>query len=188
MLTSGAPETIVEKSQSLILEGQETPLTETHRSQITQAIAHMAHNGERLLAFGYYRLTPNTNPNPQEQNLVLVGIIGFLDPPRPEVQVAIQTCQQAGIRVIMITGDHPQTAQTIAEQVGIINNTQVLSGSEISSMSDTALKAALCSTSVFARATPEDKLRIVKLLRTNGEIVAVTGDGINDAPPSKKPT
>jgi P-type Ca2+ transporter type 2C len=115
----------------------------------------------------------------------LVGIIGFIDPPRREVSEAIKTCQQAGIRIIMITGDHPETAKTIAGQVGI-NNTRVLTGNEMAAMTDDELKAALRSTHVFARVTPEDKLRLVRLLKANGEIVAVTGDGINDAPALKE--
>ena len=120
-----------------------------------------------------------------EQEIVLVGIIGFIDPPRREVGEAIRTCQQAGIRVIMITGDHPETAKTIAGQVGI-NNARVLTGNEMAAMTDDALKDALRNTHVFARVTPEDKLRLVRLLKENGEIVAVTGDGINDAPALKE--
>ncbi len=120
-----------------------------------------------------------------ESDIVFVGIIGFIDPPRKEVRGAIKTCQEAGIKVIMITGDHPETARTIASQVGI-NSSKVLTGSEIAKMSDADLKEALKSTFVFARVTPEDKLRLVRLLKENGEVVAVTGDGINDAPALKE--
>jgi Ca2+-transporting ATPase len=115
-----------------------------------------------------------------------VGIVGFIDPPRKEVKDAIKTCQEAGIKVVMITGDHPETAKTIAGQVGI-NNGNVLTGSEIAKMTDADLKEALKQTFVFARVTPGDKLRLVKLLKENGEVVAVTGDGINDAQPLKSP-
>lgn len=121
-----------------------------------------------------------------ERNLVFVGIIGFYDPPRPEVKDAILLCQRAGIRIIMITGDHPQTAKAIASSVGINTDAGVLSGAEINAMSDKELGKAVKMISVFARATPEHKLRIVKLLRKQGEVVAVTGDGINDAPALKE--
>ena len=114
-----------------------------------------------------------------------MGILGFIDPPRKEIKAAIQTCQEAGIKVMMITGDHPETAKAIAAQVGI-NSDNVLTGSEIPKMTDQDLKNALKNTYVFARVTPEDKLRLVHLLKENGEIVAVTGDGINDAPALKE--
>lgn len=184
-LSSGAPERILERSTKILLEGQETPLTYEMRAQAAQSAAKMAQRGERLLAFGYHRLTPETASQEVEQDMVLVGVIGFIDPPRREVPQAIRSCQQAGIRVIMITGDHPETAKTVAGQVGI-SNSKVLTGAEIAEMSDEALKQALKSTSVFARTTPEDKLRIVKLLKAVGEVVAVTGDGINDAPALKE--
>jgi Ca2+-transporting ATPase len=183
-LSSGAPERILERSTRILLEGQETPLTDEMRVQATQAAAKMAQRGERLLAFGYHRLTPETASQEVEQDMVLVGIIGFIDPPRREVPQAIRSCQQAGIRVIMITGDHPETAKTIAGQVGI-NKSRVITGSEMAAMTDEGLKVALEDTDVFARTTPEDKRRIVKLLKEMGEIVAVTGDGINDAPALK---
>ena len=183
-LSSGAPERILERSTKILLEGQETQLTDEMRVQATQAAAKMAQRGERLLAFGYHRLTPETASQEVEQDMVLVGVIGFIDPPRREVPQAIRSCQQAGIRVIMITGDHPETAKTIAGQVGI-NKSRVITGSEMAAMTDEGLKVALEDTDVFARTTPEDKLRIVKLLKEMGEIVAVTGDGINDAPALK---
>jgi Ca2+-transporting ATPase len=185
VLSSGAPERILERSTRILLEGQETPLTDELRAQATQAAAKMAQRGERLLAFGYHRMAPETTDLEIEQDIVLVGVIGFIDPPRREVPQAIRSCQQAGIKVIMITGDHPETARTIAGQVGI-NNTKVLTGAEIAAMTDEDLKKALKSTHVYARTTPEDKLRIVKLLKQLGEVVAVTGDGINDAPALKE--
>ncbi|MGD6852455.1 MAG: cation-translocating P-type ATPase [Candidatus Bathyarchaeia archaeon] len=184
VLSSGAPEKLLTQSSRILLEGQETPLTDELRGQVAKVTTQMAHTGERLLAFGYHRLVPDAKEG-LEQDIVLVGVIGFIDPPRPEVRDAIRTCQQAGIRVIMVTGDHPETAQTVAGQVGI-NNSKVLTGAEIAAMSDELLKNALKGTSVFARATPEDKLRLVRLLREMGDIVAVTGDGINDAPALKE--
>jgi P-type Ca2+ transporter type 2C len=186
-LSSGAPEKILENSSKILLRGEETPLTDALRSETLKVIAHMARSGERLLAFGYHRLPADAVSSKEnlERDIVFVGIIGFIDPPRKEVKGAIKTCQEAGIKVIMITGDHPETARTIANQVGI-NSSNVLTGSEIAKMTDNDLKEALKRTFVFARVTPEDKLRLVRLLKENGEVVAVTGDGINDAPALKE--
>ncbi len=187
VLSSGAPEKILENCSRILLKGEESPLTDAQRGEVLGAIAQMARSGERLLAFGYHRVSTDWASNKEnlEQDLVFVGIIGFIDPPRKEVKGAIETCQEAGIKVIMITGDHPETARTIAVQVGI-NSANVLTGGEIVKMTDADLKGAFKDTFVFARVTPEDKLRLVRLLKENGEIVAVTGDGINDAPALKE--
>ncbi|MGD6809619.1 MAG: cation-translocating P-type ATPase [Candidatus Bathyarchaeia archaeon] len=187
-LSSGAPENLLANSTKILLRGEEALLTDNMRAEVIYAMTRMAHAGERLLAFGYHRIHQNqTNDKNEdvERDIVFVGIIGFIDPPRKEVQNAIRTCQQAGIKVVMITGDHPETAKAIASQVGI-NSSTVLTGPQIAQMPDESLKEALKHTYVFARVTPEDKLRLVKLLRENGEIVAVTGDGINDAPALKE--
>ena len=184
-LSSGAPEKILENSSRILLRGEETPLNDAIKVEVFSTIAQMAHAGERLLAFGYHRLTADAAKDSVEKDFVFVGIIGFIDPPRREVWGAIKTCQNAGIKVIMITGDHPETARAIASQVGI-NSAKVLTGSEIAKMTDADLKEALKHTFVFARVTPEDKLRLVRLLKENGEVVAVTGDGINDAPALKE--
>ncbi len=187
VLSSGAPERVLANSTKILLKGEEAPLEDDLRSEVTRAIAQMAQSGERLLGFGYHRLQSDSEGDRQnlENEVVFVGILGFIDPPRKEVKGAIQTCQEAGIKVIMITGDHPETAKAIASQVGI-NNTNVLTGNEISKMTDEELKKALKNTFVLARVTPEDKLRLVHLLKKNGEVVAVTGDGINDAPALKE--
>jgi Ca2+-transporting ATPase len=186
ILSSGAPENLLANSTKILTMGEETPLNDQIKQEVTLAMARMAQAGERLLAFGYHRLPSNSAGKENlERDIVFVGIIGFIDPPRKEVKGAIRTCQEAGIKVIMITGDHPETARAIATQVGI-NSTRVLTGSELSGMSDQDLKEALKTTYVFARVTPEDKLRLVRLLEENGEIVAVTGDGINDAPALKE--
>jgi P-type Ca2+ transporter type 2C len=184
-LSSGAPEKILQNSNRILLRGEEVQLNDTIRVEVFSTIAQMAHTGERLLAFGYHRLSADSGKENVEKDIVFVGIIGFIDPPRREVRGAIQTCKEAGIRVIMITGDHPETAKAIASQVGI-NSSNVLTGGEIAKMTDADLKEALKHTYVFARVTPEDKLRLVRLLKENGEVVAVTGDGINDAPALKE--
>ena len=187
VLTSGAPEKILANSTRILLKGEEAPLNEVLEGEVNGAMAQMAKSGERLLGFGYHRLQSDLGTDKQnlESDIVFVGILGFIDPPRTEVKGAIKSCQEAGIRVIMVTGDHPETAKAIAAQVEI-NSTNVLTGNEISKMTNEDLKKALKTTSVFARVTPEDKLRLVQLLKQNGDIVAVTGDGINDAPALKE--
>jgi Ca2+-transporting ATPase len=187
VLSSGAPESILAKSTKTLRKGKEIALTNASRKEVVDSTVEMAQAGERLLAFGYRRLpaASKLEKTDLEQNLVFVGIVGFIDPPRKEVKGAIHTCQEAGIKVVMITGDHPETARAIAAQVGI-NSARVLTGSEISKMNDEELKRAIKETFVFARVTPEDKLRLVRLFRETGEVVAVTGDGINDAPALKE--
>jgi len=186
-LSSGAPENLLANSSKILLKGEEATLTDLLRAEAVRAITQMAHAGERLLGFGYHRLHNDQASDKQnvKRDFVFVGIIGFIDPPKPEAKEAIRACQDAGIKVVMITGDHPETARAIAGQVGI-SSVNVLTGMQIAKMSDEELKDALKSTYVFARTTPEDKLRLVKLMKANGEIVAVTGDGINDAPALKE--
>jgi P-type Ca2+ transporter type 2C len=187
VMSSGAPENVLAKSTKILLKGKEEVITDVLRQEVAGNVVKMARSGERLLAFGYRRLpaASKLEKTGLEQSLVFVGILGFIDPPRKEVEGAIHKCQEAGIKVVMITGDNPETARAIASQVGI-KSAIVLSGNEISKMKDEELKRALKNTSVFARVTPGDKLRLVRLLRESGEIVAVTGDGINDAPALKE--
>lgn len=187
VLSSGAPENVLANSTRILLNGNEGEMSEETRKRVAESISAMAQSGQRLLGFSYRRL-PSADEEKKEQlerNLVFVGIVGFIDPPRPEVKNAIAQCQKAGIKVVMVTGDHPETARAIAAQVGI-ESAKVLTGGEIVGMTDEELKTALRDTFIFARVTPEDKLRLVRLLRENGEIVAVTGDGVNDAPALKE--
>jgi len=131
----------------------------------------------------YRRMTKEDKSREElEKELAFAGIVSFIDPPRPGVRNVIHSCQEAGIRVLMLTGDHPNTAKAIATQVGITSDENLLTGAEISAMNDNQLKEALKTTSIFARISPEHKLRIVRLLKEMGEVVAVTGDGVNDAP------
>ncbi len=185
LLSSGAPENVLANSTRTLLNGSEVDLTDFMRKHVAESILAMAQTGQRLLAFGYRRLQTIEKEEQPEHNIVFVGIVGFIDPPRLGVREAIAQCQKAGIRVIMVTGDHPATAKAVAQQVGI-NSTKVLTGNDIAAMTDDELKSALQKTYIFARTTPEDKLRLVTLLRENGEIVAVTGDGVNDAPALKQ--
>jgi Ca2+-transporting ATPase len=187
VLSSGAPENVLARSTRLLLNDAQTELSDESRKQVTESISAMAQSGQRLLGFAYRRLSAAEEAEEEllERDLTFVGIVGFIDPPRPEVKDAIAQCQKAGIKVVMVTGDHPETARAIAKQVRI-ESVKVLTGGEIAAMTDEALKTAFKDTFVFARVTPEDKLRLVKVLRENGEIVAVTGDGVNDAPALKE--
>ncbi|MFB0562106.1 MAG: cation-translocating P-type ATPase [Candidatus Lokiarchaeia archaeon] len=188
VFSSGAPESIIERSSRKLENGNVTDFITAEKMKLKDVISEMASNGERLIAFAYRKISSQEELKMEriERDLIFIGIMGFIDPPRLEVKDAIQSCERAGIRVIMITGDHPKTAKAIASSVGIDTDSEVLTGSEISSLSDRELEKAVKSISVFARATPEHKLRIVRLLRKQGEIVAVTGDGINDAPALKE--
>jgi Ca2+-transporting ATPase len=183
LFSSGASEVLLEHSSFMLEQGREVPLTATLRRQIYDRTEEMARSGQRVIAFGYRDLE-NGNER-DETGLVFVAMAGFFDPPRPEARSSIQSCREAGIRVIMVTGDHPRTAQAVAAQVGI-DPERVLTGSDIDALDDAGLKDALKNTSVFARASPEHKARLVRLLKDTGEIVAVTGDGINDAPALKE--
>jgi len=183
LFTSGAPETIIEKSAMILKNGNEEAFTKQEKEKAMKAVAEIANVGERALGLAYRGLTKGEESREEsEKELVFVGVVGFIDPPRPEVRDVIRSCHEAGIRVVMLTGDHPNTAKAVAADVGIDSSQKLLTGPDISSMADEQLKEALRATSVFARITPEHKLKIVKLLKEMGEVVAVTGDGVNDAP------
>lgn len=179
----GAPETLLALCESEWSEKDVVPLTFSRKEQILNQVEVMAVDGLRVIALAE-RNIPDASAalNELETDLVFVGLIGFADPPRPEVPDAIEQCKNAGIRTIMITGDHPATARMIASQIGLDGNAEVLVGKDLEVLSDEALQQACKRVSIFARTTPEHKLRIVQALQKNGERVAVTGDGINDAP------
>ena len=184
--SSGAPEAIMGKSSQILKNEGEVEFTDSERSKVAEAIAKVALNGERTLALAYRTLGMDEKRETFVRDLVFAGMVSFFDPPRPEVKGVITMCKEAGIRVIMLTGDHPETAKAIATQVGIADDADLLTGDQISSMDDDRLKEALKTTSIFARITPEHKLRIVKLLKDMDQVVAVTGDGVNDAPALKE--
>ncbi|MFW6117782.1 MAG: HAD-IC family P-type ATPase, partial [Thermoproteota archaeon] len=121
-----------------------------------------------------------------ERNLVFVGLVGMIDPPREEAKEAVKLCRQGGIRVVMITGDHKLTAVTIAKELEITKKGKALTGEELDAMSDEELLKVIDEISVYARVSPENKIRIVKTLKNQGNIVAMTGDGVNDAPSLKR--
>ena len=118
--------------------------------------------------------------------MTLLGLVAMMDPPRPEARAAVQTCEAAGIRAVMITGDHPLTASTIAREVGLLTDGRVVSGRDLEAMSDADLERDVADIAVYARVSPADKLRVVTAWQKRGEVVAMTGDGVNDAPALKK--
>jgi Ca2+-transporting ATPase len=184
--SSGAPEAIIDKSSKILTGGKEAEFNDFERKKVTEATAKVASNGERTIAFAYRLLGEEEKRETFVKELVFAGMASFLDPPRPEVRGVIAMCKEAGIRIIMLTGDHAETAKAIATQVGVTNDGNMLTGEQISSMDDNQMKEALKTTSIFARITPEHKLRIVRLLKDMGQVVAVTGDGVNDAPALKE--
>ena len=184
----GAPEELIDVCSYACVDGKLVKLTNDDKEKIKDYCVTMSSKGLRLLGFAMKNI--NTLPKEGdmiEEDLTFIGIMGIIDPPREEVKHAINTCHEAGIRVIMITGDHKLTARAIAKDLGIYKNGDlVVDGETLSKMSDLKLRNTIKDISVFARVTPQDKLRIVNALKKNKEIVAMTGDGVNDAPALKK--
>ncbi|WP_420631009.1 cation-translocating P-type ATPase [Candidatus Leptofilum sp.] len=160
------------------------PLDDEWRERILEGNAKMAGEGQRVLALAFRPL--DNVDEPRENNAILIGLVGMIDPPRPEVKTAVATAKQAGIRPVMITGDHPLTAQNIAKDLDITQNDNNLTGYELAKMDTAALKSKVEDVSVYARVSPEHKLNIVEALQDKGHIVAMTGDGVNDAPALKR--
>jgi P-type Ca2+ transporter type 2C len=191
--TKGAVDGLLDITSHVWLDNSVEPLDDTARQRILAANADLARNGLRVLGIGFRLLDEippavlEGNADALEDNLVLVGMVGMIDPARPEVRDAVQTCKDAGIHVKMITGDHPATAIAIARDLGIADESdQAIIGVELNKMDDEELGERLEEVPVFARVAPEHKLRIVKSLQSDGEIVAMTGDGVNDAPALKQ--
>lgn len=175
----GSTDTVLEKCGSILTDKGITPLTVSEKKKITSVMEEMAGKALRTLAFAYKR--------EGEDRYIFAGLQGMEDPLRPEIKTAIRKCETAGIRVIMLTGDHINTAVEIAKQAGIMKkDSRAYTGAELSAMSDTELYSALKNAAVFARVSPAHKLRIVRALKKEGNIVAMTGDGVNDAPAVKE--
>ncbi len=184
LLCKGAPDVLLGRCAFVRTPSGAVPLDARSRERIAKAAAEMAESGLRVLAAAC-RVLPSGEAltEQSESGLCFVGMAGMLDPPRPEVKKAVQVCRRAGIRTVMITGDHKLTAKAIAGQVGIYRSgDKVLTGAELDKMDEKALAAAVEETTVYARVSPRHKLQIVRALRKNGHITAMTGDGVNDAP------
>ncbi len=182
-ISKGAADGLVDRVTS-VWSGEGTePLTEVWGQRIRAANEEMASAGSRVLGVAF-RLS-NRGPGSSEEmerDLVFLGLVGMLDPPRPEVKGAVETCKSAGIRPIMVTGDHPLTARSVAQELGIGDGETVLTGNEISRLAGEDLARQAFGFAVCARVAPEDKLALVEALQASGHVVAMTGDGVNDAP------
>lgn len=187
VLVKGAPERILAMcSQQLEADGVERALDEAHWHNRIEA---QARAGRRVLAFARCRLGAGKQDLEHADvasGLTLLGLVGIIDPPRDEAIRAVAQCRAAGIRVVMITGDHGVTASAIARQLGMGEDIKAITGPELELMDDAAMRQAVAEARVFARASPEHKLRLVRALQANGEVVAMTGDGVNDAPALKQ--
>lgn len=180
--TKGAVDSLLEVCDRVQGEAGVEPLTPVVRHGILSANAGLADDAMRVLGVAY-RLAET--PAPREAELIFIGLVGMIDPPRAEVRAAVRTCLDAGVRPVMITGDHPITAAAIARALGI-GDGHVVTGVELDALNDAALSSVVSSASVFARVSPQHKLRIVQALQQRGELVAMTGDGVNDAPALKR--
>lgn len=187
MYNKGAIEAVLPGCASERYRGATRTLSEQQRAEITRIHAELASSGLRVLALAYQDLAPPELETAGEGTPIFAGLVGMIDPPREEVKQSVEQCRRAGIRPVMITGDHPATALTIARELGIApEGSAVLSGREIDLLSDIALSERSADVAVYARVTAEHKLRIVRALKRRREVVAMTGDGANDAPAIKE--
>lgn len=185
-VTKGAPELLLASSSSYWEDGGEKPMTDAAREQFRREAEHFAAQSLRVLGIAYRKAPSLTGDASLETDLVFAGLFGFMDPPRKEAFAAVKSCQAAGIRPVMITGDHRVSAFAIGKELGICRHEdQVLTGAEMDMMSDKELSRHLGRFRVFARVTPTHKVRLVKQYQALGNVVAMTGDGVNDAPALK---
>ncbi|HOY86490.1 MAG TPA: calcium-translocating P-type ATPase, PMCA-type [Methylotenera sp.] len=185
--TKGSPEALISQCTRALTSSGEQAIDQLALLQQAEA---MAANGLRVLAFAYRHwpaLPDSQQPDELEQNLVFIGLIGLIDPPRSEAKEAVSLCKSAGITPVMITGDHPATARAIAHQLGILADSdgRVMTGADLASLDEKTFKAEVERVRVYARVDPAQKIKIVRALQDKGEIVAMTGDGVNDAPALK---
>jgi Ca2+-transporting ATPase len=179
----GAPEIVLAGCIAEHTPAGDVPLDAHARDRILEAARQMAGDALRVLAVATRR---KATPDTAERGMTLLGLVGMFDPPRAEARDAIETCERAGIRVVMITGDHPLTAEAIARELGLLKGGQVVTGAELGKLDDAALERDVAHIDVYARVSPSDKMRVVEALQKRGHVVAMTGDGVNDAPALKK--
>jgi len=182
--TKGAVDGLLDISTAIWVGGEPQPLDDHWRERLMRANEQMAGNGMRVLGVGVQWI--DGPDEPLERDLTIIGLVGMIDPPRPEVKAAVATARAAGIRPIMITGDHPLTARFIAYDLGITDNARVMTGLMLDALSDAELAQVVDEVSVYARVTPANKLKIVETLQGKGHVVAMTGDGVNDSPALKR--
>ncbi|WP_141431243.1 calcium-translocating P-type ATPase, SERCA-type [Bacillus sp. 03113] len=189
VITKGAPDVLLDRSKLILWDNKKQSISKDNKGEIQAAIHQLASQALRTIAIGFKEISSQLfimDEGEAEKDLVFLGLQGMIDPPRPEVKKAVKECRAAGIKTIMITGDHVITAQAIAKQLGILHqHSKVIEGKQLSKMSVDELENVVEEVSVFARVSPEHKLKIVKALQNRGHVVAMTGDGVNDAPAIK---
>ena len=190
LFTKGAPDVLLSRCTSELVGDERRPLSGSRLGEILQANDALAGRALRTLGVAYRvatdgTLTPTALGEHTERDLVFAGLVGMIDPPRDEAREAVARARRAGIRALMITGDHPKTAAVIAQELGIADDGAAVSGTDLERLSEASLDATVATVSVYARVNPEHKLRIVQALQRRGAIVAMTGDGVNDAPALK---
>lgn len=201
LLVKGAPESILERCTSVMTPSGSSPISDSVRVQLQNKVHEYGRNGLRTLALAYvdavdadvshYATSSSSEYAKFEQNMTLVGLVGMLDPPRPEVRGAIAKCRSAGIRIMVITGDNKNTAETICRQIGVFGIREDLTGKsytgkEFDALSQEEKVQAVMRASLFSRTEPGHKRQLVDLLQEQGLVVAMTGDGVNDAPALKR--
>ena len=186
----GAPDVMLPLCNTILENGAELPLTPSRRRHIDNVIRDLGRGGLRVLAVAHRhldRIPDELNADEVERDLVLIGLVAMIDPARPEVRPAVERARKAGIRTMMITGDYPDTARAVAEEIGLLRaGSEVVTGAELNELSDEQLVERIEDVDVFARVSPRHKVRIVEALRARGHVVAMTGDGVNDAPALKR--
>lgn len=187
-ITKGALDRLLPRMTSIFIDGSTKPMTEEDKKEILHISNQMSDEALRVLAIAKRDISSEKDFNLQlEENLTFLGIVGMIDPPREEVKASIAECKDAGIRTVMITGDHQNTALAIAQELGMASSiSETMTGQQLNEISDPELQEKVEKTRVFARVSPEHKVRIVKSLKENGHIVSMTGDGVNDAPSLKQ--
>jgi len=187
MLTKGAPDIILKRANKAFIDGKLLDLTDEMKETITNKNVEYAKSAMRVLGYAFKLVDKDAKLKNEETELVFAGLSGMIDPPREEAKSAVAECKSAGIRVVMITGDHIITASAIATEIGILDeNSKAMEGARINDFSDEEFQEIVKTTNVFARVSPEHKVKIVSAIRDNGDVVAMTGDGVNDAPALKK--
>jgi len=187
MNTKGAPDSVIRRSSKVFTDGGIIPMTDAKRQQLLAQNEQFAAQALRVLGFAYKEYASEAAIDNIEEDLIYVGMMCMIDPPREEVKGAVEECHEAGINVKMITGDHKTTASVIAKSLGIMGDgDEAVDGVDLNNMSDEELKKRVDHVNVFARVSPEHKVRIVTAVKENNHIVAMTGDGVNDAPSLKK--
>lgn len=181
--SKGAEEVILNHCVLYQKEGKAERLDDPLRSEFLNASAQMAKEALRVLAVSY---KPNTRIEDAQKDMIFLGLVGMIDPPRPEARIAVQNCRDSGIKPVMITGDHPLTAEAIARELGILQGGRVVTGIELDRIKDEDLERDIEGIDVYARVSPAHKLRVISAFQKRGHVVAMTGDGVNDAPALKK--